>query len=132
MAGQDDVLWPIQWDVPYDTGAELLTIITTGEEDRVVIEKSDDELERLSNLFGMPLRVAAKRTGMRVTRFKAHCRRHGIERWPFRKARCLNRIKRESGGTLRLDPPGRAYDDVETRRAIWRHSKRRRRSSSKV
>mmetsp|Transcript_22973 Transcript_22973/g.37802 ORF Transcript_22973/g.37802 Transcript_22973/m.37802 type:complete len:995 (+) Transcript_22973:166-3150(+) len=49
------------------------------------------DFQQLSQFFSMPLQQAAKQLGMCATTLKKICRSYGIQRWPNRKIRMVNR-----------------------------------------
>ncbi|CAH0481528.1 unnamed protein product [Peronospora belbahrii] len=49
------------------------------------------ELQDLRNCFNMPIAAVADKFGICVTLLKKICRRHGIQRWPHRQIRSLQK-----------------------------------------
>eukprot|EP00803_Ostreobium_quekettii_P005545 evm.model.scf_137.12 EVM.evm.TU.scf_137.12 scf_137:110461-112684(+) len=70
---------------------------------------SSISLEELSTYFGMTSEAAAKKLGVGLTVMKRQCRKLGVDRWPYRKVRCLDTlIKHVKSGAF----PG--ADDEQT------------------
>lgn len=52
--------------------------------------KNENVLDKLKNLFHIPITDAAKIFGICETNFKKLCRLYGINRWPYRKIKSIN------------------------------------------
>eukprot|EP00698_Gefionella_okellyi_P015673 TRINITY_DN4438_c0_g1_i1.p1 TRINITY_DN4438_c0_g1~~TRINITY_DN4438_c0_g1_i1.p1 ORF type:complete len:207 (-),score=19.77 TRINITY_DN4438_c0_g1_i1:72-692(-) len=48
--------------------------------------------EELASCFEKPIQVAARRLEICTTLLKKICRQHGIQRWPHRKIKCLEKV----------------------------------------
>ena len=56
------------------------------------LQKKDIEIQRVAPYFHLPMHAAAKRLGICSTVLKKICRRHGLQRWPYRKLKCIDKI----------------------------------------
>jgi len=78
------------------------------------------EMEELRKLFSMTEKDAAKHLGVCLTSLKKIARGHGIQRWPFRKVKSLDRKLRKLDvvqGGARAGADGSAGED-----AVWTSS----------
>lgn len=57
-----------------------------------------------NSLFNFPIKEAASRVGMSVSRFKIFCRKQGIPKWPFRRLQSLQKLE----DSLALEDPHHA------------------------
>lgn len=49
--------------------------------------------QELSRCFHLPINSAASKLGVCVTALKKQCRKHGVQRWPHRKLKSLDKLK---------------------------------------
>ena len=53
--------------------------------------KNDLDMRKIATCFHLPIDTAAKALGIGSTAIKRICRKHGLDRWPHRKLKCIER-----------------------------------------
>lgn len=87
--------------MPITSETALLTTSTTRETPVSVTSYPPTENTRgrvltyqdLARCFHLPINSAALKLGVCVTALKKQCRRHGVQRWPHRKLKSLDKLK---------------------------------------
>lgn len=49
------------------------------------------DMRKIATCFHLPIDTAAKALGIGSTAIKRICRKHGLDRWPHRKLKCIER-----------------------------------------